>query len=251
MTAAGQAPRQKKDSWKPQRPRHNPNDRTGVPDAGWSDEEVSAWLEWWRPEEELVELCGFIGIKLTSSCPVAGIRTLLRDYYRSPVQGVEWPMPLPAVKAPELEPEPEPEPEPEQGPVGPALFGLLPPGCVVAVLDAGLGAADLVRLAIAAPSLYALLDDVAEERLCSHPLAHKAPPRRPPPSLSIWKTTPLVAQRDFSGNELPSLETAGRVPLQDLRPALQILWELEGLGTNTSNLQVLATPRFCFHIDCL
>ena len=238
---AGQASRQKKDSWKAPRPRHNPNDRTGVPDAGWNDDEVSAWLEWWRPEEELVELCGFIGIKLTPGCPVVGVRTQLRDYYRSPVQGAPWPplQGLPAVKEPEPEPElaPESESAAPPGPVGPALFGLLPPDCVTAVLDAGLGAGDLVRLAIAAPSLLSLLEDVAEERLRSHPLAHKAPPRRPPPSLSIWKTAPLVAQRDFSGNELPSNIAAqvgkatGRVPLQDLRPPLQILWELEGLAS--------------------
>ena len=232
--------RKKKDCWKTQRVLV---DNSGVPDGSWTDGEVRAWLEWWRPEEELRTVCRCIGLeakmqaskkKQHSWGTATAMRGALRDYYDSPVQGAP-PLRLTTadlgLEARQPEPEPEQEPEAvadESGsqPVGPALFGVLPYECVVAVLDAGLQAVDLARLAIALPSLAPLLEDVAEARLLDHELRDKAPPRRPPPSLSIWNAAPVVAQRDFSGNEMPSGQWTG----ERMRTALHILWELEGLA---------------------
>ncbi len=247
--AAAVTARKKKDCWKTPSLRLDTEDRTGVPDASWQDDEVRAWLAWWRPEEELRILCRCIGVGpiLAKSDKHRGwtataMRTKLRDYYQSPVQGAPPAVVRPAVvSTPEPEPEPEPEPKPElhgsdAHTASPAVFGGLPFECMVAVLDAGLVAIDLARLAIAVPELSPLLQDVAEERLARHSLRDKVPPRRPPPSLSIWHAAPTVAQRDFSGNEL---STAQHGSGERLRMPLHILWELEGLATP---LALSATP---------
>ncbi len=241
--------RKKKDCWKTPSFRLDIDDRSGVPDASWEDDEVRAWLEWWRPEEELRMLCRCIGLRPNlaendehPSWTATAMRTKLQDYYQSPVQGAARPAVIPpraTVPVPEPEPEPEPKSEPElhdAHTVSPAVFGGLPFECLVAVLDAGLLAIDLARLAIAVPELSPLLQGVAEERLARHSLRDKAPPRRPPPSLSIWHTAPTVAQHDFSGNQLSSAQQGSS---ERLRSPLHILWELEGLATS---LALSATP---------
>jgi hypothetical protein len=223
--------------------------RDDVPDASWDDEEVRAWLEWWRPEGELWTLCSCIGLgpglakANEKRCwTAADMRAALQDYYQSPVQGAP---PTSATATCASCPEPEPEPEPELAAQHrsdthtsdqPVVFGGLPYECMVAVLDSGLTAVDLARLAIAAPALSRLLQDVATERLARHELRSKAPPRQAPPSLSIWHAAPTVAQRDFSGNELSSDHYYSS---ERVRLPMQILWELEGLA---SPLALLPCP---------
>lgn len=242
--------RKKKDIWKSVRvgtaDAGSACSEWAVPDASWDDSEVCAWLQWWRPVDELKTLCTCIGVLKSTGddrCDATAMRAALRDYYQTPVQGAPD---LAAVVACSSAPQPQPEPEPNPlleadscGPgsdaKGPVMFGVLPYDCMIAVLDAGLEAVDLARLALAVPALFRLLQGVAEDRLTRHELRAKTPPRRPPPSLSIWHAEPTVAQRDFSGNELASGHwTGGR-----LRSSLHILWELEGLA---APLCMLPTP---------
>ena len=115
--------RKKKDCWKTQRVLV---DNSGVPDGSWTDDEVRAWLEWWRPEEELRTVCRCIGLeakmqaskkKQHSWGTATAMRGALRDYYDSPVQGAP-PLRLTTADLGLEARQPEPEPEQEPEPVG-------------------------------------------------------------------------------------------------------------------------------------